>query len=157
MSKTKKVKGIPSGLRTVTPYLTVKGASKAIEFYKKAFGAREVGDRVKAPDGKIIHARIRIGNSIVMISDRFDSEKAGFQQGTLHIYSNDVDRTWRSAIAAGAKPAMQLSNTFWGERYGNLYDPFGNRWSVSTRLKMSKEEMERQRKKSMAMFNRRRR
>jgi uncharacterized glyoxalase superfamily protein PhnB len=144
-------------MRTVTPYLVISGAARAIEFYKKAFGAKEV-DRAPLPDGTIMHATIKVGDSVLMMSDEFpgsDSKSptsAGTTTFNLHIYSKDVDRLWGQAVAAGAMPTMPLENQFWGERYGKLRDPFGHVWSVSMRIKMSKEEMEAKRQAAMAMF-----
>jgi uncharacterized glyoxalase superfamily protein PhnB len=152
-----KVSPIPPGFRTVTPYLGVKGAARAIEFYTRAFGAKEVpGTRQLTPDGKILHARLKIGDSLVMLSDHFGPDEGPAAQGDspvyLHIYSKDVDKLWKAAISAGAKVIMPLDNAFWGERYGHLLDPFGLRWSVSMRVKMSKKEMEAKQKEAMAMF-----
>jgi PhnB protein len=107
-SRSRKLKPIPSGFRTVTPYLTISGASEAIEFYKKAFGAKELA-RQTMPDGKILHARLKIGDSIVMLFDEFPGSDVksppslGGTTGTLHIYSRNVDRIWEQAVAAGAK------------------------------------------------------
>jgi len=150
---------IPPGFRTVTPYLSVDGGVAALEFYKHAFGAREL-QRSTTPDGKLVHGRIRIGDSIVMLSDVFpDSSTAapasiGTTTVTLHIYTKDVDALWDRAVAAGAKVAMPLENQFWGERYGQLLDPFGHRWSLSMRVKMSKAEMAAKQKEAMSSFAR---
>jgi len=152
-----KVRAIPSGFRTVTPYLTVQGGTKAIDFYKKAFGAKELAQETM-PDGKILHARIKIGDSIVMISDEFPESYAkspaslGSTTGTLHIYSGNVDKMWKLAVAAGARVIMPLDNQFWGERYGQLTDPFGHQWSLSMQVKMSAQEMETKRIAAMSMF-----
>jgi uncharacterized glyoxalase superfamily protein PhnB len=140
----------------VTPYLAINGATRAIEWYKKAFGARELM-RQPGPDGKLIHARLRIGDSIVMISDSFpeghkDPINLGGTPITLHIYSNNVDNLWKKAVEAGAKVDMQLGDMFWGERYGQLTDPFGHSWSLSMRIPMTRKEMERQRSEAMKMF-----
>jgi PhnB protein len=130
----------------------VTGAVEAIEFYKKAFGAKETTRRM-TPDGKVIHARLRIGDSIVMLSDQFAATTgAPATQVTLHIYSRDVDKLWQQATAAGAKIRFPLDNMYWGERYGQLVDPFGQQWSLSMQVKMSKEEKDRKEKESMAMF-----
>lgn len=148
---------IPRGMRSVTPYLVLDGASKAIDFYKRAFGAKEI-DRAPMPDGTLLHATIRIGDSLIMMSDEFpgsDSKSptsAGTTTFNLHIYSKNVDRLWNQAIDAGAKPTMPLEDQFWGERYGKLRDPFGHIWSVSMVLKMSKQEKEAKRQAAMAMF-----
>ena len=152
-----KVRAIPPGFRTVTPYLTVQGGAEAIDFYKKAFGAKELA-RETTPDRKILHARIKIGDSIVMISDEFPGSSAkspaslGSTTGTLHIYSGNVDKIWEQAVAAGARVIMPLDNQFWGERYGQLADPFGHQWSLSMQVKMSAKEMETKRLAAMSMF-----
>ena len=159
-SKPKKVKmnPVPKGFNTVTPYLSINGATAAIDWYKKAFGAKELY-REPTPDGKLMHARIRIGDSIVMMSDIFPgpnapSLNAGSKSPvTLHIYMKNVDKLWQQAIDAGAKVAMPLDNQFWGERYGQLTDPFGHAWSMAEQVKMSKAERDEKEKQAMAMFS----
>ena len=151
-----KLSPIPAGFRSVTPYLAIDGAARAIEFYKKAFGAKEL-TRQATPDGKIMNASVKIGDSIVMMSDVFPgSAKSpnalGGSPVTLHIYSKDVDGLWQTALSAGARVIMPLDNQFWGERYGQLADPFGHRWSVSMQVKMSREEMDAKQKEAMAVF-----
>jgi len=148
---------IPRGMRTVTPYLVINGAAKAIEFYKKAFGAKEV-TRQGMPDGTLMHAMIQIGDSFVMMSDEFpggDTKSPVSAGGTtfnLHIYSKEVDKLWNQAVAAGAKASMPLEDQFWGERYGKLQDPFGHIWSVAMVVKMSDAEKEAKRQAAFAMF-----
>ncbi len=155
--KTRETSPAPPGFRSVTPYLVINGAARALDFYKKALGAKEL-DREALPDGKLMHARIRIGDSIVMLSDEFEGSdmksptSAGTTTVTLHVYTKDVDKLWKQAVAAGAKVVMPLDNQFWGERYGQLADPFGHRWSLSKRIKMSHVEMEAKRQAAMAMF-----
>ena len=155
--RTKQTTAVPSGMHTVTPYLVIHGASKAIEFYKKAFGAKEV-DRSPMSDGTLMHATIRIGDSIIMMSDEFpggDSKSptsAGATTVNLHINSKDVDKLWNQALNAGAKPTLPLENQFWGERYGKLQDPFGHIWSVSMAVKMSEQEKEAKRQAAFAMM-----
>jgi len=146
----------PLGSRTVTPYLAVNGGAEALEFYKKALGAKELS-RETTPDGKVVHARIKIGDSIIMLSDQFGAPATSGSTPmdttvTLHVYSRDVDKLWQQATTAGAKVVMPIDNQFWGERYGQLVDPFGHRWSLSMRVKMSKEEREAKQKAAMAMF-----
>ena len=155
--KKSKITPIPPGFRTLTPYLGVDGAAKAIEFYTRAFGAKEVArTRRLTSDGKVLHARLKIGDSLVMLSDNYGPDQGTAPKGDspvyLHIYSKDVDKLWQSAVSAGATVIMPLDNTFWGERYGHLLDPFGLRWSVSMRVKMSKEEKEAKRREAMTMF-----
>jgi len=148
---------IPRGMRTVTPYLVINGAAKAIEFYKKAFGAKEI-DRAPMPDGSLMHAMIKVGDSIIMMSDEFpgsDSKSptsAGATTFNLHIYSKDVDKLWQQAVAAGATPTLPLENQFWGERYGKVRDPFGHIWSIAMVVKMSEKEKEAKRQAAFAMF-----
>ena len=154
--KVKKFQRVPKGFHTVTPYLAVNGATEAIEWYKKALGAKEL-TRQTGPDGKLTHARLRIGDSIVMMSDVFpgghkDPKQLNGTTVTLHIYSNNVDALWKVAVEAGAKVDMQLGDMFWGERYGQLTDPFGHSWSLSMRIPMSRNEMEKRRSESMKMF-----
>jgi PhnB protein len=156
-SKSRKFNSVPKEFHTVTPYLAINGAAEAIEWYKKAFGAKELG-REPGPGGKLVHGRIQIGDSIVMLSDIFpgaihkDPRELGASSVTLHIYSKDVDALWRKAVEAGARVDMQLDDMFWGERYGQLTDPFGYAWSISMRIHMSPEEMERKRTEAMKMF-----
>jgi PhnB protein len=148
----RRIAPIPPGFRTVTPYLAVSGGVAALEFYKKAFGAKELM-RQTTPDGKVVHARLKIGDSIVMLSDLFETQVGTTANNvTLHIYSKDVDKLWQQATAAGAKVRSQLDDMYWGERYGQLVDPFGQRWSLSMQVKMSKEEKQRKEKEAMAMF-----
>jgi uncharacterized glyoxalase superfamily protein PhnB len=141
----------------VTPYLAIDGAANALEFYKKAFGAKEL-TRQATPDGKLMHASIKIGDSIVMMSDIFPGSQMkspaelGMSTVMLHVYSNDVDALWNRAVAAGAKVASPLDDMFWGERYGQLVDPFGHRWALSMRIKMSRKEMEAKQKAAMEMM-----
>jgi len=153
MAKTKKVSPIPPGFRTVTPYLSVEGGLKALEFYKKAFGAKEISKwRQVTPDGKVVHARFTIGDTLIMLSDGFGRSSPDQGQVVLHIYSKNVDKLWKDAIGAGATVVMPLDDMYWGERYGQFKDPFGNRWSVAMRVDMSKEEMAAKQKEAMAMF-----
>jgi len=133
-----RVKPIPSGFHTLTPHLVVKGASKAIEFYKKAFGAQEIG-RMSGPDGKsILHADLKIGDSHVFLVDEMPEmgcrgpESTGGTPVTIHMYVEDVDAAFGKAVAAGATVRMPLADMFWGDRYGVLTDPFGHAWSLAS-------------------------
>jgi PhnB protein len=123
-----KVRAIPDGYHTVTPFLSVNGASDAIAFYKKAFGAEERG-RMPGPDGKIMHAEIKIGDSVVMVADAMMGPPTS---ASIHLYLDDVDAAWTRATAAGASVVMPLADQFWGDRYGVLSDKWGNRWSMAT-------------------------
>src|SRR5256712_12843385 len=149
---------IPPGFRTITPYLAINGAAAAIDWYKKAFGAKELA-RQAVPDGKLMHARIRIGDSIVMLSDTFPGgtqspDVLGHSPVSLHIYINNVDNLWQQSVDAGAKVTMPLDNMFWGERYGQLTDPYGHHWSLSQLVSMTKKEKDEKQKQAMAMFAR---
>ncbi|HJZ83803.1 MAG TPA: VOC family protein [Polyangia bacterium] len=136
----KKVKPIPEGYHTVTPYLTVKDAARAIDFYKKAFGAEETV-RMPGPDGRIMHAELRIGNSMVMLADenpQMGSKSPQTLGGTavgLMIYCDDADALFKRASAAGATVSQPLADMFWGDRFGGLKDPFGHNWSIATHIK----------------------
>lgn len=148
---------IPPGMRTVTPYLAIAGAAQALEFYKRAFGAKELA-RQALPDGKLMHAEMKIGDTRIMMSDEFPGSNlrapasAGTTTVMLHVYTKDVDKMWAQALAAGAKVGMPLDNMFWGERYGQLLDPFGHLWTLSMRIPMSAKEKEEKRQASMAML-----
>ena len=133
-----RIKAIPSGFHTLTPHLVVKGASQAIEFYKKAFGA-EVITRVLGPDGKsLLHADLKIGDSHVFLVDEFPEmdcrgpQSIGATSVTIHMFVEDVDTAFGKAVAAGAQVKMPLADMFWGDRYGVLADPFGHAWSMAT-------------------------
>ncbi len=119
---------VPEHLHTVTPRLAVTGATAAIDFYAEAFGARELGERHCAPDGTLIHVELRIGDSIVMVT-----EDEGYT-ALLSTYWPDVDAAWERATAAGAQVLHPLRNQFYGERGGRLKDPFGQEWMLSARL-----------------------
>jgi len=155
--RSKIVKPIPAGFHSITPYLVVNNGSEAIECYKKAFGAKEI-IRHTTPDGKILNAQLKIGDSMLLLSDEFPGADVrsplslGTSTVTIHVYTKDVDKLWEQAISSGARIVMPLSNQFWGERYGQLSDPFGHRWSLSQQIKMSDEEMEALQKAAMEMF-----
>ncbi len=112
------VKAIPNGMHTVTPHLVCAGAAEAIEFYKKAFNATETS-RLPGPNGRLMHASIRIGDLPV----------------TIHLYVDDVDATAAQAVRFGAKTTMPVTDMFWGDRYGQIEDPFGHRWSIATHIR----------------------
>jgi uncharacterized glyoxalase superfamily protein PhnB len=132
-----KVKPIPEGMHAVTPHLVCAGAAEAIEFYKKAFGALDEG-RLPGPDGKLMHAMIRIGGSAVMLVDEMPQwgslgpKSLKGSPVTIHLYVEDVDAVVKRAVGAGAKVTMPVEDMFWGDRYGKLEDPFGHHWSVAT-------------------------
>jgi PhnB protein len=134
------VKPIPDGMHTVTPYLVCSPAADAIAFYVRAFGATEML-RVPGPDGKLLHASLRIGDSMIMLNDEFPEMGAlgpkarGGSSVTIHLFVNDADASFARAITAGATVKMPLADMFWGDRYGLLEDPFGHSWSVATHLR----------------------
>lgn len=127
----------PAGMHTVTPHLVCAGAADAIDFYKRAFGAEEAM-RLPGPTGKLIHAAVRIGDSTVMLVDEMPEWGALGPKSlkgtpvTIHLFVADVDAFVARAVAAGAKVAMPVADMFWGDRYGQIEDPFGHRWSVAT-------------------------
>jgi PhnB protein len=128
----------PKGYHTATPYLCVRGAEQAIEFYRKAFGAVE-SMRVEGPDGRIGHAEIRIGDSPIMLSDEYPDMKWHAPQAALgsplmiHLYVEDVDAVAKQALAAGAKELMPVADQFYGDRGGKFADPYGHLWYIATR------------------------
>ena len=143
-----KVKPVPQDMHSVTPHLVCAGAADAIEFYKKAFGAREEA-RLPGPGGKLMHAMIRIGDSAVMLVDEMPEHGALGPKSlkgspvTIHLYVENADATVERAVKAGAKVIMPVADMFWGDRYGQLEDPFGHHWSVGTHVRdVSMEEMQ---------------
>src|ERR1700687_5907956 len=142
------VKPVPEGYHTLTPSLTVRDAARAIEFYKQAFGAEVRGGVAKGPDGKVLHAELKIGDSVIMLADEFPEfgalspQSSGGPGMSLHIYVEGVDAAFDRAVKAGAQVEMPVSDQFWGDRYGKLKDPFGHKWSIATHVKdMSAAEM----------------
>ena len=138
----------PKGFSSVTPHLVIKDCAKAIDFYKKALGAKELY-RSLMPNGRVMHAMIQIGNSFVMMADEFPDMGSvgpttlGGTSTSLHIYTEDADALYKQAIDAGATPIMPIADMFWGDRYGQIKDPFGHRWDIATHKKdVSPEEME---------------
>lgn len=139
---------IPPGYRSITPYLAIDGAARAIEFYTKAFGARE-RLRMPGPGGRVAHAEIEIGDSLVMLADEsgahhFHAPKGGETSVSLHLYVSDVDAAFARAVAAGATVERKLEDQFYGDRTGTLRDPFGHRWHLAAHVEdVSPEEMRR--------------
>jgi len=131
------VKPIPEGYSTITPHIVCKDAAKAIDFYKKAFGAEERA-RMPGPGGTVMHAEIKIGDSIVMLGEENPQmgsrgpRSIGGSPVTLHLYVQDVDKAFERASKAGCKVTMPVMDMFWGDRYGRLEDPFGHHWSIAT-------------------------
>ncbi len=142
-----KVKPIPEGSRGATPYLCCTDAARAMEFYKKAFGATEVM-RLAEPSGRIGHAEVKIGDAVIMLSDEYPEmgvrspQSLGGSPVAIHIYVEDVDALARQAVGAGAKLLRPVEDQFYGDRAGTLEDPFGHRWFIATRKEdVSPEEM----------------
>ena len=138
----------PEGMHSVTPHLICQGAAQAIEFYKKAFGAEEIL-RMPGPAGRIMHAEVKIGNSVLMLSDEnpergyMSPASRGGSTASVMLYTDDVDAVFKRAIAEGAKQDSAPADMFWGDRMGNLTDPFGHTWAVATHKEdVSPEEME---------------
>jgi PhnB protein len=143
-----KIKAIPDGMHTVTPHLVCAGAADAIEFYKKAFNATEKA-RLPGPNGKLMHASIQIGDSTVMLVDEMPECGALGPKSlkgspvTIHLYVEDVDAFTAQAVRAGAKTTMPVADMFWGDRYGQIEDPCGHRWSIATHVRdVSPAEMQ---------------
>jgi len=149
------VKPIPTQYRTVTPYLIVKGGAEAIEFYAKALGARE-RMRLPAPEGKIGHAELEIGDSVIMLADEFPEMQAlspktlGGTPVSFCIYVEDIDARFQQAIAAGGRETRPVKDQFYGDRSGTFEDPFGHTWTLATHVEdVSPEEMARRAEKQM--------
>ena len=139
---------VPKGFHTVTPHLVIRGAAKAIDFYKRAFGAEELM-RMEGPGGAIGHAELKIGDSVVFLADEFPGapskspQTLGGTTATLNLYVPDVDKTVQQAVEAGSKVVMPVADMFWGDRYGTVTDPFGHVWGVATHVQdLSPAEIE---------------
>jgi uncharacterized glyoxalase superfamily protein PhnB len=140
-------KPIPEGMHTVTPHLICAGGADAIEFYKKAFGAVELS-RMAGAGGKLMHASMRIGDSVIMLNEEmpewgsFGPKHLKGSPVTIHLYVENVDAVFEQAVKAGAKVTMPIDDMFWGDRYGKVEDPFGHQWSIGTHMRdPSQEEM----------------
>lgn len=147
------VKPIPEGYHTVTPHLVLDDCASAIEFYKRAFGAEELA-RMNGPGGKIVHAEIRIGDSILMLADEMPAmpgqpvyrspRSAGLATASLFLYVNDVDAAFERAVKAGCTVGHPVTEMFWGDRFGQVIDPFGHSWSLATHIEdVPEQEMRR--------------
>ena len=126
------VKPVPQGYHTVTPYLVVDGAEKIIRFVKEAFGAQPVFEPMTRPDGKIMHAELKIGDSVLMLSE--SSERAQATSDMLYLYVPNVDAVYQKALKAGGKSLMEPMDQFYGDRSGSVMDPAGNRWFIATHI-----------------------
>ena len=142
------VKAIPDGYYSLTPYLVCKGAAKAIAFYAEAFGAQEVM-RMPGPDGQVMHAEVKIGNSMLMLSDEnkergyLSPDSIGGTAASIMFYTDDVDAVFQRAVGLGATAEQPPADMFWGDRMGNLVDPFGHKWAIATHKEdVSPEEMQ---------------
>jgi len=147
---------IPEGYSTISPYLAVDDAAEAIAYYKKAFGAEETV-RMDAPDGRIGHAELKIGDSHVMLSDPFPDasttppKELGGTSASIFMYVEDVDAVVQQAVGAGATVRMEVEDQFWGDRFGSITDPFGHNWSIATHVEdLTPEEIEERGKAAMA-------
>ena len=147
---------IPEGYSTISPYLAVDDAAEAIAYYKKAFGAEETV-RMDAPDGRIGHAELKIGDSHVMLSDPFPQasttppKELGGTSASVFMYVEDVDAVVQKAVDAGATVTMEVEDQFWGDRFGSITDPFGHNWSIATHVEdLSPEEIEERGRSAMA-------
>ncbi len=148
---TKAIKPVPEGFHTVTAHLTVRDAAKAIDFYKRAFGAQE-RMRMAGPDGRIVHAELQFGDSVVFLADEFPGMPGGTvapetvggrRTGGINLYVENADQLFEQAVAAGATQVMPVADQFWGDRHGAVLDPFGHLWSVSTHTEdLTQQEIE---------------
>ena len=153
-----KVKPIPEGFHTLTPHLVIRDAKRAIDFYKRAFGAQPLGPAHLTPDGKVMHATLKIGDSVLMLNDEFPEWGAlgppstGASGVIIHMYLENVDAAFQRVVSAGATVKMPLGDAFWGDRYGAVVDPFGHTWSLASKVRdVSKDELD---KASQDMFGR---
>ena len=152
------VKAVPEGFHTITPALTCKDAARAIDFYKAAFGAVE-RMRMAGPDGRVNHAELQIGDSIIFVSDEFPGMSSAPAQGSVpssyvYLYVEDADSVFNRAVETGAQVTMPIADMFWGDRFGKVSDPFGHHWGISAHVEdVSPEEMERRGAEWMAQMN----
>jgi PhnB protein len=151
------VNPIPAGYHTATPYLVVNDAARAIDFYKRAFGATELM-RMDAPQGKIGHAELKIGDSVLMLADEMGPNRSPQSLGgspvSIFLYVTDVDTAFQKAVAAGATVDKPLENMFWGDRFGQLKDPFGHTWSMATHVEdVAPAEMQKRMQAAMARMS----
>jgi uncharacterized glyoxalase superfamily protein PhnB len=151
-------KPIPDGYHTVTPALTVKNGAEAIEFYKRALGAKELM-RFPGPDGRLMHAEIEVGDSKIMLGEEMPEQgcrapsSVGAVSSSLYLYVEDVDKAFRRAVEAGARATMPPTDMFWGDRFGQVEDPSGHRWGLATHKEdPSPEEIARRQKEFLAQM-----
>jgi PhnB protein len=148
-SRTRKVAPVPPRYGSVTPYLTIDGCGSAIDFYVRAFGAKEIA-RMPGPGGKVMHAELEIGDSVVMMSDELPEQGTrspralGGTAGSIMLYVKDCDRIYRNAVDAGARSLQAPQDMFWGDRFSRIEDPYGHQWAIATaKEKVSPKEMQR--------------
>jgi PhnB protein len=152
------VQPVPEGYHTVTPYLAVDNAAEAIDFYRRAFGAKE-RVRMSGPGDTVMHAELEIGDSLVMLSDPFPQasttppKELGGTSASVFMYVEDIDAVYRQAIDAGASSLMEPDDMFWGDRFGSVQDPFGHSWTIATHVEdLEPEEMQRRSEEFMAQM-----
>jgi PhnB protein len=152
------VQPVPEGYHTVTPYLAVGNAAEAIDFYRRAFGAKE-RVRMPGPGDTVMHAELEIGDSHVMLSDPFPQasttppKELGGTSASVFMYVEDIDAVYRQAIDAGATSLMEPDDMFWGDRFGSVQDPFGHSWTIATHIEdLEPEEMQRRSEEFMAQM-----
>jgi PhnB protein len=152
------VQPVPEGYHTVTPYLAVDNAAEAIDFYRRAFGAKE-RVRMSGPGETVMHAELEIGDSHVMLSDPFPQasttppKELGGTSASVFMYVEDIDAVYRQAIDAGATSLMEPDDMFWGDRFGSVQDPFGHSWTIATHIEdLEPEEMQRRSEEFMAQM-----
>jgi PhnB protein len=153
-----KVNPIPAGYHTATPYLTLNDCARAIDFYKRAFRAQETV-RMEGPHGKIGHAEIKIGDSMIMLSDEMPGggtrtpQSLGGTTCSVFLYVPDIDTTYKQAVEAGAKSDMPPKDMFWGDRFAKLTDPFGHSWALGMHVEdVAPEEMKKRSQEAMAQM-----
>ena len=150
------VQPIPEGYNSVTPYLAVEDASAAIDFYQRAFGAKERA-RMAGPGGSVMHAELEIGDSLIMLSDPFpqastrNPKELGGTSVSIFLYVDDIDAVYKQAVDAGGTSLMEPDDMFWGDRFGSVQDPFGHSWTIATHVEdVSPEEMQKRSEEFMA-------
>lgn len=150
---------VPEGQHTISPHLTVKGAPQAIEFYQRAYGAKEL-HRSLGPGGLIMHAALQVGDSMFFLNDEMPMPDGGKSPNsiggtavTINLYVPDADKIYKQALAAGAKETLPIADQFWGDRYGIVTDPYGHKWAIATRKEdLTPEEMEKRGREFMAQM-----
>lgn len=155
-----KVKALREGQHTLTAHLIINGADKAIEFYQRAFGAKLTAPPHHTPDGKVMHAELKIGDSTLMLADEFPgmgpkgAQSLGGSPVVLNLFAENIDKIFNDAVAAGATVTLPLANQFWGDRYGQIKDPFGHFWALGEHVEdVAPAEMERRANEAFAQMS----